>query len=147
MEISGAYWLDADRDRVWQCLHDPEILSRCIDGCESVTRLNDHRYDALFTLKLGPLKAHFHVSIDVAHVDPPARYRLAGSARIGSVEAGHGHALVTMRDGAGKTHLTFLADVEVKGHLEKLGAGLLRKRSQACVDAFFTRFNEELSVE
>jgi carbon monoxide dehydrogenase subunit G len=139
--------LDADRERVWRSLHDPDVLSRCIDGCERVTRLDDDSYDAVFTLKLGPIKAHFHVSIDVANVDPPARYRLAGSARIGAVETGHGHASVTMRDEGGRTRLAFVADLVLKGHLEKIGAGLIRKRGAAHIDEFFARFNEELSVE
>ena len=138
--------MDATPDRVWRCLHDPEVLSRCIDGCESVTRLDDNSYDAVFTLKLGPIRAHFHVSIDVANVDPPTRYRLAGSARIGSVEAGHGHASVNMRDSGGRTRLVFVADLVLKGHLEKIGASMLRKRGQVHVDKFFESLNQALKI-
>ncbi|MET0295467.1 MAG: SRPBCC domain-containing protein, partial [Phenylobacterium sp.] len=39
MELSGAQIIPAPRERVWAALNDPEVLRRCIPGCESLERV------------------------------------------------------------------------------------------------------------
>ena len=34
MKITGTYELEADRQKVWEALNDPDVLRACIPGCE-----------------------------------------------------------------------------------------------------------------
>ena len=46
MEITGEYRIPATRDEVWAALNDPEMLRKCIPGCESLQRRSDTEFDA-----------------------------------------------------------------------------------------------------
>ena len=37
VEQTGEYSVAADRSAVWTGLNDPEVLARCIEGCQSVS--------------------------------------------------------------------------------------------------------------
>jgi carbon monoxide dehydrogenase subunit G len=41
MEIKGEYQIDAPREAVWEALNDPEMLKKCIPGCESLEKVGD----------------------------------------------------------------------------------------------------------
>ena len=41
MKMSGTRLLDAPRGEVWEKLNDPDVLKRCIPGCESLEKLSD----------------------------------------------------------------------------------------------------------
>ena len=43
--------------QVWRT--DPEILRRCIPGCEELIRTSDTDLEAKVVLKVGPVKARF----------------------------------------------------------------------------------------
>ena len=40
MEVSGEYLIAADRDAVWNAMNDPEVLRKCIPGCEGRDAVN-----------------------------------------------------------------------------------------------------------
>ena len=46
MEINGEYQIDAPREAVWAALNDPEMLKKCIPGCESLEKESDTRFAA-----------------------------------------------------------------------------------------------------
>ena len=46
MEQTGEYRIQAGLDEVWAGLNDPEILARCIDGCQSMEKVSDEQYQA-----------------------------------------------------------------------------------------------------
>ena len=34
MKLTGSYQINADKQKVWEALNDPEILKQAIPGCE-----------------------------------------------------------------------------------------------------------------
>ena len=59
MDISGEYIVPASREMVWDLLNDPEILKRCIPGCEEIISEEEDQFTAKVVLKIGPVKAKF----------------------------------------------------------------------------------------
>ena len=39
LEMSGSYDLPVPREEVWAALNDPEMLKRCIPGCEEMEQV------------------------------------------------------------------------------------------------------------
>ena len=60
MDISGEFSIPANREQVWAALNDPEVLARCIPGCDSVERTGENSFDAKMSAKIGPVKARFN---------------------------------------------------------------------------------------
>ena len=44
MKISGTAALKATPQQVWDAFHDPEVLARCLPGCESLTEVGPDEY-------------------------------------------------------------------------------------------------------
>ena len=46
MEIKGAYKIAATREQVWAALNDPDILKKCLPGCEKLEREGANAFTA-----------------------------------------------------------------------------------------------------
>ena len=51
MKLEGSHQLEATRERVYQALVNPEVLQRCIPGCEKLERTGENTFAA--TIKTG----------------------------------------------------------------------------------------------
>ena len=70
MEQSGEYRIPAPRERVWEALNDPEVLSACIDGCQSLTRVGDDRFEGVVRARIGPVNATFRGTVSLLDLQP-----------------------------------------------------------------------------
>ena len=59
MKIEGTHFLGATRDRVYQSLIDPEVLQRCIPGCERLEKTAENTYAATIRAGVGAIKGVF----------------------------------------------------------------------------------------
>ena len=85
MDISGEYRLALGRQDAWRALMDPEVLRRCIPGCEELEQIEADRYRARVRLVIGPVKATFHVDLRIVEANPPESYRLEGDVDFAAV--------------------------------------------------------------
>lgn len=149
MDMTGAQVLPLPRERVWEALNDPEMLKRCIPGCESVERTADDTYRMVMVAAVGPVKAKFAGTLAVSDADPPNGYTLAFEGSGGVAGFGKGHAKVrlvpeTGDDGAEHTRLEYEAHASVGGKIAQVGARLIDGVAKKLADGFFTRFHAAL---
>ena len=96
MEITGEFTIPAPRERVWEALNDPEVLKRCIPGCEELEQTSDTTFDARMQAKIGPVKAKFDTSIELFDLNPPQSYTISGQGKGGPAGFGKGTAEVML---------------------------------------------------
>ena len=48
MKLAGSYKLDVKKEVVWKALNDPNILKRCIPGCETFVKDSNNTFNAPF---------------------------------------------------------------------------------------------------
>ena len=147
MDISGEFTIPALRERVWAALNDPQVLSRCIPGCEELNRTGEHSFDAKMSTKIGPVKARFDTSIELSDINPPASYTISGQGKGGPAGFGKGAAQVVLEEQGAETILRYTADLQVGGKLAQIGSRLVGGTAKKIANDFFTRFVEELSGE
>ncbi len=92
MQLGGEQRLDAPQEVVWAALQDPDILRRCIPGCESVEQVSAAEIRALATASAGSAQARFTSRLTVTAVDPPTTLRIAGRSQGGSAGSATGSA-------------------------------------------------------
>jgi carbon monoxide dehydrogenase subunit G len=63
--------LDASQDRVWALINDPEALSRCVPGLESMSVIDDRHYETVVRMSIGPIHARFHLHTTIESLEPP----------------------------------------------------------------------------
>ncbi|MCH2354219.1 MAG: carbon monoxide dehydrogenase subunit G [Pseudomonadales bacterium] len=142
MEQSGQYRIPAARAIVWDALNDADVLQACIEGCESVTKLSDHRFDANITAKLGPVKTKFKATIEVSDRNPPESYSLDVSVKGGMQGFGKGRAEVELAEDQNATLLSYRVEGNVGGKLAQMGSRLITAAGLKMAEGFFSKFSE-----
>ena len=79
MNLADEIIIPGQLDTVFVSLIDPEVLKRCIPGCEELEKTSDTDFAAKVVLKIGPVKAKFSgtVSLDVSRA--PYHLTLSGA--------------------------------------------------------------------
>ncbi len=145
MELTGEHRITNSRETVWEALNDPEVLKRCIPGCESLERVSDTELRARIAAAVGPVRARFLSRIRLENLNPPESYTLVGEGKAGAAGFGRGTAEVTLsvaEDSA--TLLRYAADFKVGGKLAQVGSRLVLGATKKTVDDFFAQICREL---
>lgn len=142
MDITGEFRIPAARDRVWQALNDPQVLKRCIPGCERIESESDTEMTAAMRAKIGPVKARFDSRICLTNLDPPRRYTITGEGKGGPAGFGKGAADVTLEAEGEQTVLRYEASLQVGGKLAQIGSRLVAGSARKIANDFFSKFSE-----
>ena len=149
MDLQGQTEIAAPREAVWAALNDPDVLARCIDGVESLTRDGENRFQGKLNAKVGPVRATFTGAVTLENLDPPNGYTLVGEGKGGVAGFAKGSAVVSLSDansddGTPVTLLVYHAKSTVGGKLAQLGARLIEGTARAYAESFFARLKLEL---
>jgi hypothetical protein len=140
MTMTGEVQLPASREKVWDKLNDPEILKQCVPGCEQLDRIGDNEFQAVATVKVGPVKARWKGKIKLSDFDPPTSYRITGEGEGGVAGFAKGGATVSLADKDGGTLLSYNVEAQIGGKLAQLGQRLINSAAKKTADDFFERF-------
>ena len=141
MTMSGEVQLNAPRAEVYKKLNDPEVLKACIPGCEQLDKLSDHEFQAVSTMRVGPVKARWKGKVRLSDLDPPNSYRISGEGEGGVAGFAKGGAKVSLADGNdGGTLLTYDVEAQIGGKLAQLGQRLISGAAKKTADDFFQKF-------
>jgi len=130
----------ASRETVWAKLNDADVLKSCIPGSEQFERVSDSEFQAVATVKVGPVKARWKGKVRLSDLDPPNSYRISGEGEGGVAGFARGGATVSLADKDGGTLLTYDVEAQVGGKLAQLGQRLINSAAKKTADDFFDKF-------
>lgn len=145
MELSDEILINAPKDVVYAALNDPEILRRCIPGCEELIQHSPTELEAKVVLKIGPVKAKFGGEVTLDTAGAPDTFSLMGEGKGGAAGFAKGGADVTLTEVDGGTRLTYEAKAEVGGKIAQLGSRLITSTAKKLSAKFFDQFAKEVS--
>jgi uncharacterized protein len=147
VEQQGEYLIPAPQSVVWAALNDPEVLARCIPGCQTMVREDDSHFSAKVKARVGPVSATFDVGLELQDVAAPDSYRITGNVKGGPAGFGKGGATVRLEaKGAASTRLTYDIDASIGGKLAQVGSRLIDAATRKMADEFFTAFSAQIGV-
>jgi|TARA_Y100000310_G_scaffold90806_1_gene88099 hypothetical protein len=144
MKLTGSFEIKLDKNSVWKALNNPEILKKCIPGCEEFKKKSDINFTAAATNKIGPVNASFTGDIELQDLNPPDSYKIIGKGN-SPVGIASGEALVQLEENNGITKLTYNVQANVGGKIAQIGSRLIDMTAKKMADIFFGRFLELLS--
>ena len=144
MKLSGSYKIPTDKQTVWEALNNPDILQKCIPGCEEFKKNSDTSFTATATNKIGPFNASFKGDIELQDLNPPNSYTLVGQGD-SLVGFAAGEAKVTLKEEGGQTVLTYNVEANVGGKIAQVGSRLIDMTAKKMADIFFGKFSDEVS--
>ena len=142
MEITGEYRVPLPREAVFAALNDPDVLGRCIPGCQALERVGEHEYSADVVARIGPVKARFQAAIAVSNLNPPESYTLSGEGRGGAAGFASGSADVSLESEDDGTVLRYTASIRPGGKIAQVGSRLIGGTARKIGSDFFSRFVE-----
>lgn len=144
LEMSGEYELPQKREVVWRALNDPEILEKCIPGCENLEKLSDTEFQATVKLSIGPVSARFKGKVKLENIDAPNGYTIVGEGEGGVAGFAKGQASVALADEGEGCKLSYKAEAATGGKIAQLGQRLIAGSAKKTADRFFENFVEAL---
>jgi carbon monoxide dehydrogenase subunit G len=147
MKIAGQTHLDASPEQVWEAIHDPAVLARCLPGCESLTQTGEHQYDMTVTAGVAAVKGTYDGTVALHDPEPPGAFtmRAHGVGSPGTVDA---DVRVVLSPGAdGGTDLSYDADAALGGMIGGVGQRMLTSASKKMAGQFFLAVDQHLSGE
>lgn len=143
MELKHTHTIPTSKPDTWAALHNLDILKACIPGCTELKQIDEHRFEAVVTAAIGPVKAQFKGRLEIADRDPPHRYTLLFDGQSGAAGFGKGRAEVVLTAlDAHRTTLTYSAKAQVGGKLAQLGARVVDLAAQKMAGEFFAAFEQ-----
>jgi carbon monoxide dehydrogenase subunit G len=140
MTMSGEVQLPATREAVWEKLNDPIVLKGCVPGCEQLDKTSDTEFQAIASIKIGPVKARWKGKVRLSDLDPPNGYKISGEGEGGVAGFAKGGATVALADKDGGTLLTYNVEAQIGGKLAQLGQRLINSAAKKTADDFFANF-------
>ena len=146
MELQQDIEINGSVSAVWEALNDPEVLKRCLPGCEAFDATAENAYDIRMVVKVGPVKAKFAGEITLSDIVPMQSYTISGSGKGGVAGFASGSAAVQLTEnGTDSIRLSYVVNAKVGGKLAQLGARLVDGAAKKMATDFFVRFGEEVS--
>ena len=145
MKIAGTHELHAPRERVFAALIDPDVLQRCIPGCESLEKSGDDVYVATMKAGIGPVKGTFKGNVQLQDMRPPEHYRMTvdGKGGPGFVK-GSGNFNLAETNGA--TLITYEGEMQVGGVIAGVGQRMIEAAAKMLAAQFFKALESEIKA-
>jgi carbon monoxide dehydrogenase subunit G/molybdopterin biosynthesis enzyme len=146
VRFDGSVTIAAPRERVWSFLTDPEAVSGCAPGLESLEVLAPgERFRAVVSAGFGSVRVRFEADVEWLDLSPPERARMKahGIAPGSAVDAASEMRLFDAEEG-GRTRLDWEADVTVVGAIASLAARLMSGVARRLTDAFFDEVRQRI---
>lgn len=147
MEIEKTLYLDAPADQVWALLLNPQEMSRCVPGMESVEILSDDEYLAVMKVKISFISARFKLKTRIVEKDAPRYLRAEGTGEDASVASSLKQVseMWLTATPAGGTEVRMKVVVDVLGRLGTFGLGVMKTKADRMWDEFGVNASQRLA--
>ena len=143
MKLTLTSLVPADRARVFAALVDPDILGRCIPGCESLTATGPGAYRATLKIGVAGLKGTYSGTAAISDQQPPASLTLGFDGK-GGPGFVRGSAAIALSADGDATRIACEVDVQVGGPIAAVGSRLIEAAAKKLADDFFRQLSTTL---
>jgi carbon monoxide dehydrogenase subunit G len=142
MKIEGTQQLQAPRERVYEALIDPDVLRRCIPGCESLDLIGERLYAATLKAGVGSIKGAFRGNVHLEDMNPPVHYRIVVEGQ-GAVGFAKGSATFDLVEQDGGTMINYSGELQVGGTIAGVGQRMIQGAAKMMAGRFFKSLETE----
>ncbi len=144
MNLSGSQNIAAPRDRVFNALINPEVLQKCIPGCQEMEKTGENQYKATMSAGVGPVKGVFAATVSLKDIVSPEHFTLVveGKGQPGFVK---GTGNLNLSQEGDNTTVQYSGDVNVGGLIASVGQRMIQATANLLAGRFFSSLESELN--
>jgi carbon monoxide dehydrogenase subunit G len=145
MKVAGSYPLPVPPERAYALLQDPEILAKCIPGCEGLDRIAEDEYAMRMKMGIASISGRFDGKVRISEKNPPVSFRMSveGAGKIGFMK---GDGVITLVAGDSGSNVQFEGDVQVGGTIANVGQRLIETTAKMIIKRFFDCLAQRANV-
>jgi carbon monoxide dehydrogenase subunit G len=145
MNLQGEANFDIDVEKLWESLHDEEILKKVIPGCEKLELNESGEFDVVLKLGIASVKGEYIGKVRLEDVEKPNYYILhaSGSGSPGHVDAKMNCYISNTEEGS---VLRYDCDAIVGGTIASVGNRVLGGVAKFLAGKFFKDIQKEIKV-
>jgi len=146
MKINGSYTLQGvDVARAYATLQDPQVLTKCIPGCESLEKTGEAEYAMKMKMALAAVSGQFAGKVRIVDPNEPVSFKMIveGNGKIGFMK---GEGLLHLTPSESNVEVTYDGEVQVGGTMAAIGQRLIDTTSKMMIKRFFDKLSEELAA-
>jgi carbon monoxide dehydrogenase subunit G len=121
---------------------DPEILRRCVPGCQSLEDAGDGSYKMTLKAGVGSIKGVFTGSIKLDEMREPEHYKMIVDAK-GSAGFLKGDGSIDLTEQGEETLVNYTGETSVGGTLAGVGQRMVQSTAKMMAGQFFTAIEAE----
>jgi carbon monoxide dehydrogenase subunit G len=139
LKIGGSYTVPIEPGRAYTLLQDPEILAKCMPGCDHLARIGEDEYEMKMKMVISSIKGLFGGKVRLADQNPPDSFRLIveGTGKVGFMK---GEGVLTLAPVEASTEVKYEGEVQVGGMIAGVGQRLLDATAKLVIKKFFEKF-------
>ena len=145
MKLEGTHQLDAPRERVYQCLVSPEVLQRCIPGCERLEKTAENTFAATIRTGVGSIKGVFNGTARLEDLREPEHLRIVVDGK-GAPGFLKGSGDLDLEPAENGTKVNYAGDVQVGGTIASVGQRMIQGTAKMMATQFFTSLGAEAAA-
>jgi uncharacterized protein len=142
MKIEGSHTIKAPRESLYQLMVDPEILRRCVPGCQSLEAVGDGSYKMTLKAGVGSIKGVFTGSIKLEEMREPEHYKMIVDAK-SSAGFLKGEGLIKLAEQGEETLVKYTGETSVGGTIAGVGQRMVQSTAKMMAGQFFAAIEAE----
>ena len=126
--IENDFTVAASPADTYELMTDVERVGPCIPGATITGKREDGGYDALVTMKMGPMSLSYKGQIEIVEQDDATRTAVMRAKATEAKGQGTAQATLTMAvedAGDGQSHVKVSSDILVTGRVAQMGRGIM----------------------
>jgi uncharacterized protein len=147
VQFDGTVNIEASREKVWEFLTDPNLVSQCAPGLKSVEVIEpDKKFRAVAGVGFGSVKVTFETDVEWVEVDAPnyARMKAHGKAPGSGVDISSTMKLSAGPDGS--TKMQWSADIVIVGTIASMASRLMGSVTRRLTADFFNCVKDKIEA-
>ncbi|MEP7339298.1 MAG: carbon monoxide dehydrogenase subunit G [Acidobacteriota bacterium] len=142
MKIEGSYTINSPRERLYRLMIDPDVIGRCVPGCQSLEAVEDGSYKMTMKAGVGSIKGLFTGLIRLDEMREPEHYKMVveGKGAPGFVK---GEGALDLAEQGEETVVNYSGDVSVGGTLASVGQRMVLSAAKMMAGQFFAAIEAE----
>lgn len=142
MKLEGTNTVNASRAILWRLMIDPEVLQRCIPGCQSLEASPDGSYKMTLKAGVGSIRGVFTGTIRLDELRDPEHFKMLVDGK-GSAGFLKGAGTIDLSEKDDETVITYSGDVSIGGTIASVGQRMVQSSAKMMASQFFTAIEAE----
>jgi carbon monoxide dehydrogenase subunit G len=145
MQITTVHTLPVERAKLFDALLNPDLIQKCIDGCDRLQPAGEDSYTTNLSLTVAGFRANAAGKVSITDKNPPESFTMTieGRGAPGFVKS---TSRISLNERGDQTEILCEAEAEVGGLVASVGPTLIQATVKRMMEDFFKKMSAQVAA-